>query len=37
LRIFRVRLFEPHVLGNPPVWLHTAHTVNSKWFSYSAM
>src|SRR5216683_3191138 len=23
-------------LGNPPVWLHMAHTVNSKCFSYSA-
>jgi hypothetical protein len=26
LRSLRVRVFEPHVLGNPPVWLHTAHT-----------
>ncbi len=24
-------------LGNPPVWLHTAHTMNSKCFSYSAI
>ena len=22
LRSLRVRFFEPHVLGNPPVWLH---------------
>jgi len=36
LRSLRVRFFEPHVLGNPPAWLHTAHTVNSNGFSHSA-
>jgi len=31
-----MQFFEPHMLGNPPVWLHTAHTVNSNGFSHSA-
>ena len=37
LRSFSIPFLEPHVLENPPVWLTTAHTVNSNGFSHSAL